>query len=122
MTDRWLKQIVRLNEKAIKENPTGLLLDGKNDRFAQELYTRIQQIDKHAFSYWGVTSYGALTTLEGLYLRIDGPKFRGIVKITPNQYDLFDIEIVQSPNNRTIERLESIHLEDIPRKLDSFLK
>lgn len=122
MTDKWLKQIVSNHTRTIRLNPTSLLLDGKSDSFAQTLYTKLSQIDKHAFSYWGVSAHGSLPDAEGLYLRIDGPMFRGVVKIKSNQYDLFDIEIIKQPHNQVVDKLESVHLEDIPRKLDTYLK
>jgi hypothetical protein len=120
MTEKWLKQSLSSGQNSLKRFE--MIAEGKGDPFAKELYHKIATIDPKSFTQWAIDGYGPTQGLEGLYLRInDNMMFRGVVKITINDHDLYDIEFIAAPNQKTTEKFSDVHLEDIPRKLNQVL-
>ena len=103
---------------------------------AKTIQSQIVPIDNMALFAWGAKKFTALTetntTLGGLQFVVNGLAFKGIIVISLNGSDLYEIEAKTKSriNRRTMEQTglkrkffaEDIYAEDLVNVLDSIIE
>ena len=103
---------------------------------ANTIRDQIRTIDKMALMAWGATKLTALpetkTSLGGLQFEVKGLAFKGIIAITLNGSDLYEVEAKTKSriNRRTMEQVglkrkfytKDVYAEDLVNILDSVIE
>lgn len=108
---------------SIGESNLNELDSSKNRKIAETILQQLRALDKWALGSWAARDFVAID--NGLQFRVRGTKIKvgGMVQITLNSRDLYDIKLimVRGVNVKTRAEVEGIFVDSLVDTLDSII-
>ena len=99
-------------------------MEAQAREIAQTIMSQIKYVDPYAFWAWGSKDYTALPQGEnqrgGLRFRVNGAKFKGLVKVVLTGADLYDVYLIRNYKGQEIvkDSIKEIFCEDLMATID----
>ena len=87
---------------------------------AKEILNQLRVLGGYKVMSWGAHNWTG--TKDALLFKVNGHHFKGVVKITLNSMDLYDIEFFKGNTTEVVKKFEGIYFDDMVDVIDKYVE